>query len=100
MRLLTGLMLAFCIFVPTSLQGQGIMFVEQETRGGKTAENEIRIDKNYMRRESTATGEHLEVFFDGAKQSAMMINFNKKTYFELTKADASQKRQTSNVSRP
>jgi Domain of unknown function (DUF4412) len=79
-----------CIAMPA--QGQGILFVQKETRGSQTETSQIQMDKDHIRVESRSSGEETAFVFDGPKQTARMINITKKTYMEMTKADLDQMR--------
>lgn len=74
-------------------QAQGIVFVQKETVNGQPATNQIQMDKNHIRAESNAAGNPMAFIFDGQKQTAMMVDMSKKTYTEITKADADRLRQ-------
>jgi hypothetical protein len=66
----------------------GVLIVEQSTTGTKTQTHQIQIAKDRIRAETTgAAGEKQAMVFDGAKQVMWMINYDKKTYSEMTKAD-------------
>jgi hypothetical protein len=80
------LVLATLLLAAHSLQAQGILIVQQETRDGKTTTNQVQIDKTHMRAETHALGDSQAFVFDGAAQVARMLNLDKKTYMELTKA--------------
>jgi len=68
-------------------QGQGILFVQKETRGTQVTTSQIQMDKDHIRVESRSSGDESAFVFDAPKQTARMINLTKKTYTELTKAD-------------
>lgn len=75
-----------------SVQGAaGILIVEKCTANGTPATNQIQIESNRMRAETTGTrGEKQIVIFDGARQVLIMIDEQNKSYTELTKADVDQ----------
>jgi hypothetical protein len=75
-----------------SLQAaDGLLIVEKSTSGGTPAVNQIQIEANRMRAETTGPrGEKQIVIFDGGRQVLMMIDDQNKSYTELTKADAEQ----------
>jgi hypothetical protein len=68
-----------------ALQAQGILFVAQETRDGKTATNQIQMDKNHVHADSNSSGQAF--IFDGTSQVMRMLNLERKTYVEINKAD-------------
>jgi len=68
--------------VALSAQSPGIVIVQQETRDGKVTTTQVQIDKTHMRTEAGGT----VMVFDGGAQVARIINMDRKTYTELTKA--------------
>jgi hypothetical protein len=85
---LTVLIMLCCVVIPA--QGQGILFVQKETRGTQSTTTQIQMDKDHIRVESRSSGDESAFVFDGPKQTARLINVSKKTYMELTKADLDQ----------
>ena len=82
------LIAALCLATPL-IAADGILIVEKTTTGGKTETNQIQIEKTRMRAESTDPNGVKQVFvFDGAAQVMRVIDYDKKTYMEMTKADA------------
>jgi hypothetical protein len=73
-----------------SAQSQGIVMVQQETRDGKVTTNTMQMDKTHMRMESGGT---TVVIFDGDAQVMRVINMEKKSYTEMTKAQLQQMSQ-------
>lgn len=66
----------------------GILIVEKTTTGTTTQTSQVQIEGGRMRVESTgAPGERQTIIFDGTKQVMWIVNHDKKTYSELTKAD-------------
>src|SRR5947199_7290148 len=76
-----------------TLQAQGILLVQQETRDGKSSTNQIQLDKTHIRAETHASGEAMAVLFDAPAQTVRMLNLDKKTYVEMTKAQMDQVKQ-------
>jgi hypothetical protein len=74
-------------------QAQGLVFVQKETVNGQSLTSQIQMDKNHIRAESQAGGSPMAFIFDGQKQVAIMIDVNKKSYREMTKADADRMKQ-------
>jgi len=69
----------------------GVLVSEKTTTAGRTETHQIQIERNRMRAEVTGpTGEVQAVIFDGAKQTMWILNLDKKTYSEITKADMDQ----------
>jgi hypothetical protein len=71
-------------------KGQGVLFVQKETRGGQATTTQIQMDKDHIRVESRSNGDESAFVFDSPKQIARMINISKKTYTEMTKAEMEQ----------
>ena len=70
------------------LAADGILIVEKTTTGGTAKTNQIQIEKTCMRAESEGANGGKQVFiFDGGAQVMRMIDYDKKTYTEMTKAD-------------
>lgn len=66
----------------------GVLIGEKTTTGGSTQTTEMQIERQRMRAESIgASGEKQAFVFDGPKQTLWIIDFGKKTYNEVTKAD-------------
>ncbi len=68
----------------------GVLIVEKTTTGGKSETHQIQIEKDRMRAETGGLGggsEKQAVIFDGARQVLWIVNLDKKTYSEMTKAD-------------
>ncbi len=73
-----------------SAQSQGIVLVQQETKDGKVTTNTLQMDKTHMRMES---GGNTVAIFDGDAQVMRLINMERKTYSEMTKAQLQQMSQ-------
>jgi hypothetical protein len=71
----------------SSLQAQGVVFVQKETRGSQSTTSTVQMDKDHIRAESRDGSDETAFVFDGPKQVARMINVSKKTYMELSKAE-------------
>jgi uncharacterized protein DUF4412 len=69
-----------------TLHAQGLTLVEQQTREGKTTTNQIQLDKTHMKAESHASGEGMTFVFDEGAHVARVINMDRKTYMELSRA--------------
>ena len=76
-----------------SLQAQGVLFVEKETRNGQSVNSQIQMDKDHIRVESRASGSESAFVFDGTKQVARTIDISRKTYMEMSKKDLEQTRK-------
>lgn len=77
---------ALCLLAGTAQAADGILIVQQTTVGsGAPQTHRTRIDAKRMRAETTGSN---VVVFDGIKQLMMLIDETRKTYTEITKADA------------
>jgi hypothetical protein len=65
------------------LQAQGLVLVQQQTRGGQTNTNQIQLDKTHIRAESRASGDSMAFVFDDNAQVARVFNLDKRTYLEM-----------------
>ena len=66
----------------------GVLLVSKSTSGGSTETNQIQITRTQMRAEMAGPGGGKQaVVFDATKQVMWMINYDKKSYSEMTKAD-------------
>ena len=84
-----GLSLA-CVGTLASPAGaaQGVLVVQTTTTNGTSKTAQVQIEPQRMRTEMAAGGGAGQVvIFDGPKQLMYMINLEKKTYSEMTKAD-------------
>ena len=77
---------AVCLAAQPLYAADGVLIVEKTTSGGNTKTNQIQIEKDRMRAESAGDGR--TVVFDGTKQVLWLINDGRKSYSEMTKADA------------
>jgi hypothetical protein len=70
----------------------GVLISQRTTTGGGAPQtSQVQIEKNRMRTEvADPSGTKQSVVFDGTKQTLYIINLDKKTYSEMTKADIDQ----------
>ena len=77
-----------CLASSPLLAADGVLISEKTTTGGKTEAHQIQIDQNRIRVETSGrNGEKQAFVFDGTKQIMWMIDYDKKTYSEITKDD-------------
>ena len=77
-----------CAMTGSLLAADGVQIVEKTTSGDTAHTSQVQIEKNRMRTEMTdAAGAKQVMIFDGVKQVMYMINVDRKTYSEVTKAD-------------
>ena len=83
------LVAAACVTVSAPATSAGVRLVEQTTTAGEaTQTHQVMIDKESMRVEHNApSGDKGTVLFDGARQVIWLVNHDKKTYTEMTRAD-------------
>jgi hypothetical protein len=73
--------------IPVSA-ANGIVITLKTTRNGAPITNQIQIDANHMRAEiGGAAGGRNAIVFDGVKQVMDVVELDKKTYTEISKAD-------------
>jgi hypothetical protein len=83
-------------FLAASLAGhsafaaQGLVIVQKTTVAGTTETHQIQITQQRMRTDLAGPNGPTTVIFDGARQVLIMINPARKSYSELTKAEADQ----------
>lgn len=87
----TALVAGVVLIAAPLLAADGILIVEKTTARGATVTSQIQIEKNRMRAETASpNGGRQVVVFDGTAQVMRMIDIEKKTYTEMTKAEIDQ----------
>ena len=81
--------LAVVAVVSLAAQSPGITLVQSETRDGKVTTTLTQMDKSHIRTE-TSNGVFI---FDGDAQVMRMVNMERKSYTEITKADVQKMSQ-------
>lgn len=77
-----------CALASPVLAADGVLIVQQSTTGGKSTTNQVQLEKTRMRADvSGAMGEKLATIFDSTKQILWVVNYDRKSYMEMTKAD-------------
>jgi len=87
---LTGVALIALTFsvASSAWAADGVLIVEKATSGGNSQTNQVQIEAQRMRVDTTTpAGEKQAFVFDGARQTISIVNFDKKIYSEMTKAD-------------
>ena len=78
-----------CVMSGSLQAANGVLIVEKTIQGGTATTNQIQIEANRMRAESTGPGGVKQVvIFDGARQVLTIIDAGNKSYTEMTKEDA------------
>jgi hypothetical protein len=87
-RTLIGLVSLALLACPLEARG-GVLITEKRTTSaeGSGQTHHVQIDRDWMRMEYQMAGDKQAIVFDAAKQVAWTINYDKKTYVEMTKAD-------------
>lgn len=79
---------AACMLTGTLYAASGIHITAKTTSGGNTQTSQIQLDANHMRADGNGLdGVNGVVIFDGTKQVMDIVNRDKRTYMEVTKAD-------------
>jgi hypothetical protein len=69
----------------------GVLIVEKTTTGGGPAQtHQVQIDRDWMRAEHRMGADQSAFVFDGARDVVRIVNYDKKTYTELTRAEVEQ----------
>ena len=80
-----------CVLTVGLEAADGVLIVSKTTTGASSRTSQIQIERTRMRAEvSDPTGAKQTIVFDGAKQVLYMIDAEKKTYTEMTQADAAR----------
>ena len=69
---------------------QGVVIAQTVTTNGKATMSEVQVTQQQMRADIDSPNGRQTVIFNGPKQVLYMINTARKTYVEMTKADADQ----------
>lgn len=86
----TVLAVAFVTVVASSALAQGVVLTMRETRGGQVSNTEVQIDQTHLRTQMRQGTDEMVVLFDGGEQVLRMINMSRKSYSEMTRAQAQQ----------
>jgi hypothetical protein len=89
-KLITALAVSLVTVAVVSAQSQGVVIVQEMTHDGKTTTATTQMDKTHMRVE---TGSASVFIFDGDAQVARIVDMEKKSYTEMTKADLEKMQQ-------
>jgi len=74
------------LFTASLDAADGVLIAQKTTSGDSTQTSQVQIDRNRMRAEIGGANRRV-VIFDGTRQLLWLIDEDKKTYNELTKAD-------------
>jgi hypothetical protein len=77
-----------CWLASPLFAADGVLIVQQATVNGKTAMNQVQLEKTRMRSDIAGPmGEKMATIFDSSKQVMWIVNYDTKSYMEMTKAD-------------
>jgi len=80
---------ALCAVASPLQAAEGVLILEKTVMGTNTRSTQIQIERDRMRAELTGTGGEVQiVVFDGSEQVLRLISMPRKSYSEMTKADA------------
>ena len=86
MKLIARALLVLVAAWPLPALG-GVLIVEKTTGTDSPQTHRIQIDRDWMRMEHGMSGEKHVFLFDGLKETVWIVNADRKTYTEMTKAD-------------
>jgi hypothetical protein len=80
---------AICSVAPPLQAAEGFLMAERTVAGTVTRTSQVQVEPGRMRTEVTGpAGEKQVILFDGNQQVLRMVNVDRKSYTEMTKADA------------
>ena len=92
MRILAGILTAIAVasFASPVQAADGLLMVETTVAGTTSRTTRVQIERDRLRTEvgGVAGGETQIIIFDGPQQVLRYVNFARKSYTEMTKADA------------
>jgi hypothetical protein len=95
-----GAIVIFCSFAPPLQAAEGFLMVEKSVTGTTTRTTQVQLERDRLRAEmSGTTGGTQIVVFDGPQQVLRIISVDRKSYTELTKADADRMAAQANAVR-
>src|SRR5262245_40073092 len=80
----------FVVLVTSTASAQGITLVQRETRGSQASTTRMQMDRTHARAEARSGTDQVAFVYDGGADVARMMNLDKKTYTEMTRAQAQQ----------
>ena len=78
------------LVLASSASAQGIVMSIRETRGGQANTMQMQLDATHVRTEVRQGADLMAIVFDGGAQVLRIINPARKSYSELTQAEAQQ----------
>lgn len=90
MKSTLGLALVAVCLSAVSVNAQGVVITQKETRGSQSTNTRIQMDKDHIRAESRSGNDETAFVFDGTKKVVRMVNATQKTYSEITTTEIQQ----------
>jgi hypothetical protein len=87
-RLLKPLLVV--LLAASSASAQGIVMSMRETQGARVTNTQMQLDATHVRAEVRQGNDQMAAVFDGNAQVLRVINTGRKSYSELTQAEAQQ----------
>jgi hypothetical protein len=79
---------AVCSLTSPLLAADGVLLVQQVTNGSSSTTAQVQMEKTRIRADTVGPmGEKMAVIFDANRQVLWMVNYDAKSYMEMTKAD-------------
>ena len=88
MRIVTSVVLV--LVLASTASAQGIVLSMRETRGTQTSSTQMQLDATHIRTDMRQGGDLVAMVYDGGAQVVRMINPARKSYSEMTQAEAQQ----------
>jgi hypothetical protein len=81
-------LVAVCLWASPLLAADGVLLVQQVNNGSGATTAQVQLEKTRMRADTVGPmGEKMAVIFDAGRQVLQMVNYDMKSYTEMTKAD-------------
>src|SRR5687768_15170132 len=77
----------------TAASAQGVVMVMRQTVGAQTTNIQTQMDRKHVRTEVPTNGESTAFVYDGSADVIRMINFSRKSYMEMSRAEMQQMQQ-------
>lgn len=84
-----GVLAVVCSFAQPLFAGEGFLMVEQTVSGASKRSSQVHLEPERMHAQMTGpTGDTQVMIFDGQRQILRVMSLSRKSYTEMTKADA------------
>ena len=86
--IVASLIAVMCALPEPMLAADGVLLVQQVNNGSGPTTAQVQLEKTRMRADTVGPmGEKMTVIFDANRQVLWMVNYDMKSYTEMTKAD-------------